>query len=349
MAKQRRTLDGRQRLAPLIAKLSGRGIRLKDELGFFVATGLGLAGSAFGLVLVSSAVLMWFAPETASAVFVCRGWPFPSMLVGSICLGFGLMLVILSRQIPYTILVADHGLVLGYRSGRERIIPWHGIDSCLVLFSGVHLLRLKGGSIVPIHHEHWPAWHDIRLLIAFRQWMGPLVSADAPNLSSAFEKFKLMLVGPGAEVPVERGFHQWQLEKAIFIYSIALLAGLGLAFAGWLGNDGVLLGFAPLGAGVLFHLVLRRPVIADDHVSVHKTGLNVAGRHVGETAIAYVDTKHWAAGPSELSISFMDKRPAIQITVRHDDANMLIEAARIASQFPPLGAVVAGRPMAAAA
>lgn len=348
MAAPKRTMDGRQRLLPLVNRLKGRGIRLKNEVGFFFATGIGMAASAFGIFLLCTAALLWLAPEMARAVPISRGQPFPNALVGSICLLAGVLLVILSRRLPYTILLTDRGLVLGFRSGRERELAWHQIDFCLDWYGGVRLLWLRNGWFVPILYENWPAWHDVRLLISFRQWAGPLLSPESPLVSQAFERFKLQIVGPGAKVPVERSLRQWQLQKTFWIYSVSLLAGLVFTFVGWVGQQGVLLGLAPLAIGIFAHVVLKNAMRPEDHIAVRQSGLQVTGRHVGETAITYAETKHWRVGPSELTISYMDKRPSIALSIQADDANMLIEAARIASQFPPLGTVVIN-PMAVAA
>lgn len=349
MAKSRRTLDGKQRLAPLIAKLKGRGVKLTDEAGGLFSKIFGLAASAFGILLLISAGLIWLEPEAAKAVVVCRGTPADNAIAGAFIMTGGLLILLLFGRLPQTILVTDSGLVLGYRSGRERKVAWHEIDCYFDFYGNIRILKLRSGGIVPLRYPDWPAWHDIRLLISVRQWSGPALSFDNPTMSQAFERFKLLLVGPGIDVPIDQGLRHWRVQKKIIIYTIACFAVLFFSLLGWLNDLGPLLGVTPIAIAGLVDIILKTNTVAEDNITVRMTRLDVAGRHTAPLTIAYEQTRYWRSNGFELSISFMEKRDPVVVAIMPDDANMLIEAARTASQLTPLGAVVSGRESATAA
>ncbi len=336
MAASTRTMDGKQRLEPLIAKLKGRGLQLRHFTQNAVLVGLGVLASAFGLLLTSTGTLMMVSPENARNVSICRGDPVSNLIVGSITLCIGLTLLFVYRQLPKSLLVVDKGVVLQYRSGSERCIAWHEIDSCYDWTIALRILRLNSGELIVIPSGTWPAWHDFSLLLTFNKWTGKLINPSAPLMSEALKLFKLQIIGPGVEVPAPFGLHHRKLQRSIHISTWAFGSALVFSFIGWINVMGVLFGLAPLLFGLLILAVMQESSKPSDHLVLRRKSLSVQTEHVEDFEIEYAQTKWWGISPMEISISFLDKRPAQSIAIDAINAVVLIEVARMAEQFQPI-------------
>ncbi len=336
MAAQKRTLDGKQRLEPLVAKLKGRGLLLRHFSQNAALICLGFLASAFGLLLTSTGTLMLVAPETARTVSVCRGDPASNLIVGCVTLCLGLILLFVYRQLPQSILVVDKGIVLQYRSGNERCIAWHEIDCCYEWTIALRILRLHSGQLIIIPSGTWPAWHDFTLLLTFNKWLGKLINPNAPLLSEALKLYKLQIIGPGVEVPAEYGLQHRKLQRSIHISTWALPSAFVFSFIGWINAMGVLFGLAPLLFGLLIIAVLKELSKPTDRIALHRKSMLVQSDHLEDIQIVYADTKWWGISPMEINISFLDKRPGQTVAIDANNAVMLIEVARIAEQLQPM-------------
>jgi hypothetical protein len=336
MAAQKRTLDGKQRLEPLVAKLKGRGLLLRHFTQNATLICLGFLVSAFGLLLASTGTLMLVAPETAQSVSVCRGDPTSNLMVGGVTLCLGLTLLFVYRQLPQSLLVVDKGIVLQYRSGSERCIAWHEIDCCYEWTIALRILRLNSGRLVVIPSGTWPAWHDFTLLLTFNKWLGKLINPNAPLMSEALKLYKLQIIGPGIEVPALYGLQHRKLQRSIHISTWALPSAFVFSFIGWINAMGVLFGLAPLLFGVLIVAVLQESSKPADRIVLRRKSMLVQSDHLDDVQVIYVDTKWWGISPMEITISFLDKRAVQAVAIDANNAVMLIEVARIAEQLQPI-------------
>ncbi len=310
----------------MVRKIATQGTRYKPAVpgGFMVICGcLGLLLCSWGF---ASAVLQTIAPAQPTWIPRCPGNPHANLIAATVFAIPAFLAILLGRNKTDSILMNDSEIRITSRSGHEKILHWHEIAESCPIVDLYQLVTMTSGRLTLIPNLLVSTKWRMDLLMALPSLLAPFFSEGQNNLSIAYARLKIAMLGPGVSFPVGNP-HRYELrQRQVIIYSIFTVSAILLCILGTLSSTGPALGLAPLLISPVADLLTRRTPRKYDAVTLTTQELRIERAGISWPTIKTEDIKSTKIEDlNQLRIVCKDKEKSITLELDFRSATLLTE------------------------